>query len=371
MKPRLPPSVAPACLVAALVLSFSTRIQAQPAPSDPPDKARARALLKEGVRLLNAGQHAPALRKFEDAYAAFPSAKILVNIGTAQSALGRPADAANTYQRYLDSESGDAAQLPAVRTALADLDAKLGRLAVKLRGPTGSAGEVRVANGAWLALSATTLVRVAPGHFEIQARSAAGAREAGASGAIAAGEQKEIVVELTPPESTSAPPDSGPHARATQPEPARNAATLAMPATSPTSATLATRAASIEAAPSMVELTARRSEASSWGASRWTPLRYGAVAAGVAGVLGVSAMAVLALRARSMWNDARSDTDSKLASRAATQANLATGAGVLGVAALGAGTVLWFVGAPRDRESKSVTAVIDRTHVGLAVWGQF
>jgi hypothetical protein len=356
MKPRLP-SVAVASLVAALAL-VSTRVDAQPA-SDPPEKAKARALLKEGVRLLNAGQPAPALRKFEDAYATFPSVKILVNIGTAQSALGRPADAANTYQRYLDGESGDAPQLPAVRTALADLDAKLGRLAVKLRSPGGSAGEVRVASGAWMSLSATTLVRVAPGHFEIQARSTAGTREAGASGAISAGEQKDIVVDLTPPESAPAPPDSAPHPRATQPEPP------------PIAATPATHAASIDAAPSMAELSARRSDASSRGTSRWTPLRYGAVAAGAAGVLGVSAMAVLALRARGMWNDARAGTDSKLASRAATQANLATGAGVLGVAALGAGTVLWFVGAPRDRESKAVTAVVDRTHVGFAVTGQF
>ena len=100
-------AVVRAFLIAALVVA--TRVHAQPAPPDPPEKVKARSLLKEGVRLLNASQFATALRKFEDAYAAFPSAKILVNIGTAQSGLGRPADAANTYQRYLDSAGDDAA----------------------------------------------------------------------------------------------------------------------------------------------------------------------------------------------------------------------------------------------------------------------
>jgi hypothetical protein len=349
------------CAVLALVIAAllaASRAHAEPAPVEPAEKARARALLKEGVRLLNAGQHEPALHKFEDAYAAFPSAKILINIGTAQSGLGRLADAANTYQRYLDSESGDAAQLPAVRAALAELDAKVGRLAVKLRGPAGASGEVRVASGAWIALSPSGLVRVAPGRFELQARSGAGAREAGASGAISAAEQREVIVDVSPPEP-----------EATQPDVPRTGATLrdAPPGNAPPLG-----ASSSDPPPSFSELAARRSVARSPAtASRWTPLRYGAVAAGATGVLGISAMAVLALRARSMWNDARTDTDSKLAGRAATQANLATGAGVIGVAALGVGTALWFIGAPPERESKIVTAVVDRTQVGLAITGQF
>ena len=127
-----------------------------------------------------------------------------------------------------------------------------------------------------------------------------------------------------------------------------------------------------DSAPSSVSgAAARPSIAASERAGRWTPLRYGAAAAGVVGATGIGAMAVLALRARSMWSDAQAGGDSKLASRAAAQANLATGAGVLGVAALAAGTVLWFVGAPRDRESTAVTAIVDGTQAGLTVSGQF
>jgi hypothetical protein len=126
-----------------------------------------------------------------------------------------------------------------------------------------------------------------------------------------------------------------------------------------------------DSASSLSLAAARPSVVTSERAGRWTPLRYGAAAAGVVGVTGIGAMAVLALRARSMWSDAQAGGDSKLASRAATQANLATGAGVLGVAALAAGTVLWFVGAPRGRESTAVTAIVDGTQASLAVSGQF
>jgi hypothetical protein len=113
-------------------------------------------------------------------------------------------------------------------------------------------------------------------------------------------------------------------------------------------------------------------------ASRWTPLRQGAVVAGAAGVAGLAAMTVLALRARSMWNEAQPNMNAALARQAATRANLATGAGVVGVAALGAGVVLWLVGAPSNRgagdrraERKTVTAFVDGTRVGLAVTGEF
>jgi hypothetical protein len=95
------------------------------------------------------------------------------------------------------------------------------------------------------------------------------------------------------------------------------------------------------------------------------------VVAGAIGGAGLIAMSVLALDARSMWKHAQPEKDLELARRAATRANLATGAGVLGAAALGTGIVLWFVGAPRDREPPAVTAMIDGNHVGLAVQGAF
>ena len=360
--------------IVALAL-VGARVQAEPAPADPPEKAKARALLKEGVRLLDAGQLIPALRRFEDAYAAFPSAKILVNIGTAQSGLGRSSDAANTYQRYLDSGNEDPVQVPAVTTALAELDAKLGRLMVKVRGSAG-ATSVRVANGPWIPLSPSGLVRVAPGRFDVQVRATAGSREASASGTVAAREQRDVVVDLAPQESVreSAGTQSDSPAHAAAQESASRA--IAIPSESPSREAAPGSAIgpagpelSPEAPSPAGTADARVSVEPQARASRWTPLRQGAVVAGAVGIVGLTAMSVLAVGARSMWNDARMDMDVNMARQAATRANLATGAGVIGAAALGTGIVLWFVGAPRDRAPQAVTAIIDGTQVGLAVMG--
>lgn len=395
-------------LVLVATSLIAAHLHAQPPASEPPEKAKARTLLKEGVRLLDAGQLAPALRKFEDAYAAFASAKILINIGTAQNGLRRWADAANTYQRFLDSGADDAAQLPGVTAALAELDAKLGRLAVNVRGAARSPSELRImsrsaseprtAGRGWIPLPPSGVVRVAPGRFEVQVRAGIGGREVSVSGTIAAREQREVVVDLAaqdlardvapgadarasdgaetqriaastrvavaPPASTDAAPLSA--------APVAHAAdrTLTAPGTLSADTASATTPRVADARPAdgvekrlPGEPPARR--------SRWTPLRRGAVVAGAIGGAGLIAMSVLALDARSMWNHAQPEKDLELARRAATRANLATGAGVLGAAALGTGIVLWFVGAPRDREPPAVTAMIDGNHVGLAVQGAF
>lgn len=397
-------------LVLVATSLIAAHLHAQPSASEPPEKAKARTLLKEGVRLLDAGQLAPALRKFEDAYAAFPSAKILINVGTAQNRLGRWADAANTYQRYLDSGADDAAQLPAVTAALAELDARLGRLAVKVRGAGRSPSELRVvsrsaseprsasrASRGWTPLPPSGVVRVAPGRFEVQLRAGIGGREVSVSGTIAAREQREVVADLAAQDPVRNPP--GAEARAgdgadTQRIAASVRAMVAPPASTdaaPGSAAPGAHAAdraltapgTLPADPAALtpprvadaavadgverrlpgESPARR--------SRWTPLRQGAVVAGAIGGAGLIAMSVLALDARSMWNHAQPEKDLELARRAATRANLATGAGVLGAAALGTGILLWLVGAPHDREPPAVTAIVDGNHVGIAAQGAF
>src|SRR6266508_4139833 len=59
------------------------------------------ALLAEGVRQLTAGAHEQALANFLAAYAKVESPRLLVNIAAILRDMGRLADAANTYQRYL------------------------------------------------------------------------------------------------------------------------------------------------------------------------------------------------------------------------------------------------------------------------------
>jgi tetratricopeptide (TPR) repeat protein len=68
---------------------------------DPSVRPLAQALMIEGVKQLQAKSYEQALANFLEAYAKFPSPKILLNIGSTLRDMGRLADAANTYQRYL------------------------------------------------------------------------------------------------------------------------------------------------------------------------------------------------------------------------------------------------------------------------------
>ena len=69
---------------------------AQSAPgaaTDPQGKARAQVLLKEGSALYKQADFAAALRKFEEAYALYPSPKLQFNIAQADRELGRIVEA--------------------------------------------------------------------------------------------------------------------------------------------------------------------------------------------------------------------------------------------------------------------------------------
>jgi hypothetical protein len=107
-------------IVVACISLLGPHASAQPAPQ--PDKVDARSLMQSGVKLLEAKDYLGALAVFKDAYARFQSAKILLNIGTTQALLGRKADAANSYQRYLDAPDTDPAKRADVATQLTELD---------------------------------------------------------------------------------------------------------------------------------------------------------------------------------------------------------------------------------------------------------
>ena len=80
-----------------------TQITQDPAVQvdDPQKRTLAQGLMVEGVKQLQAKAYDQALANFLEAYNAFPSPKILLNIGSTLRDMGRLADAANTYQRYL------------------------------------------------------------------------------------------------------------------------------------------------------------------------------------------------------------------------------------------------------------------------------
>jgi tetratricopeptide (TPR) repeat protein len=119
-------------LLLALLAQASTSSPAGPTE----DKAKAKALLREGLTLNQRGEHAQALEKFEAAYAAYPSPKLWFNIGQVQLDLGQPAEAMAAFEKFLafvpDAQPEDKR---VAKAAVAQLGKKLGRLQVKCETP--------------------------------------------------------------------------------------------------------------------------------------------------------------------------------------------------------------------------------------------
>jgi hypothetical protein len=141
----------------------STITLAQPAG----DKSDAAALMQSGVKLLEGKDYLGALAVFKNAYERFPSAKILLNIGTTLKLLGRDADAANIYQRYLDASDTDPKRRPEVEKLLDKIDAQVGRVEIKV---TPSDSIVTVDDDDWLHVVHAATWRLAPGRHDITAR---------------------------------------------------------------------------------------------------------------------------------------------------------------------------------------------------------
>lgn len=71
-------------------------------------KKRAGALIDDGNRQMGAEHPEQALRSYEQAYQAFPSPKILINLAEAERALGHPTQALALYRRFLAEAAPEA-----------------------------------------------------------------------------------------------------------------------------------------------------------------------------------------------------------------------------------------------------------------------
>jgi len=157
----------------------------------------ARALFEDGNKLLEKGNYVDALEKFRAAYARWANPKILLNIGTTLRQLGRNAEAADTYAKYLADSAADPKRTAEVTQVLADLEAKIGKLEIVL------AKRARVLiDGRLLGeLEGTVLARVEPGVHAIAIEPSTG-KATMLNVSVAAGEKR--TVEITPPEAPPA-----------------------------------------------------------------------------------------------------------------------------------------------------------------------
>ncbi len=180
---------------------------------DPKARPLAAALMTEGVRQLRAQAYEQALANFLEAYAKFPSPKILLNIGSTLRDMGRLADAANTYQRYLADPATGTERIAEVKQLLVDLDQELTVLTLRVQ-PRGA--EVSIDAGPFVAVGSTLQTRVRPGLHLVRVRKGAASTELTINGFE--GETKDIAAAIpepaptpgTPPAST---PTSTPPAR--------------------------------------------------------------------------------------------------------------------------------------------------------------
>jgi hypothetical protein len=131
------------------------------------DKVDAQSLMQSGVKLLEAKDYLGALAVFKTAYEQFPSGKILLNIGTTLKLLGRDADAANAYQRYLDAHDADPKRQAEVSKLVAKLDKTVGRYDIVV---TPSDAQVHIDDDDWLNVVRGASWRVTPGRHSIEVK---------------------------------------------------------------------------------------------------------------------------------------------------------------------------------------------------------
>jgi len=84
------------------------------------------ALLGQGTKLYQQGDVADALEKFQAAYAAFPSPKLMFNIGQANRDLSRPVEALEAFEKFLVGAADASPEMIAdARKSVAQLQKKL------------------------------------------------------------------------------------------------------------------------------------------------------------------------------------------------------------------------------------------------------
>jgi hypothetical protein len=164
--------------------------------NDPKARPLAQALMSEGVKQLKAQAYDQALANFLEAYNKFPSPKILLNIASTLRDMGRAADAANTYQRYLEDPATGSDRIAEVKELLIKLDEQLTILTVRVT-PKGT--DVSIDGGPFVAVGSTLLTRVRPGLHMVRARHGDATTETTVNGFEA--ETKDVAIEVKAPEA--------------------------------------------------------------------------------------------------------------------------------------------------------------------------
>ncbi|MBA3541851.1 MAG: hypothetical protein H0T79_19710 [Deltaproteobacteria bacterium] len=151
----------------------------------------AQSLMTEGVRQLRARNFDQALANFLEAYGKFPSPRILLNIASTLRDMGRLAEAANTYQRYLLDPASGADRVAEVKELLIKLDEQLTILTVRVF-PRNS--EISIDGGPFIPVGSSLVTRVRSGIHLVRIKHGEHSNEHTVNGFE--GENKEVAAAL-------------------------------------------------------------------------------------------------------------------------------------------------------------------------------
>jgi hypothetical protein len=182
--------------------------------TDPKARPLAAALMAEGVRQLQAHAYEQALANFLEAYDKLPSPKILLNIGSTLRDMGRLADAANTYQRYLSDPATGPERIAEVKKLLVELDGRLTLLTVRVQ-PKGS--DISIDAGPFITVGTAFVARVRPGIHLVRVRKGTAVSELTVNGFE--GETKDVTVSVVPAATPAAVTPTTPTVRTPEPPP--------------------------------------------------------------------------------------------------------------------------------------------------------
>jgi len=150
-------------LASFVALSLVAQVSSETDSSEA--KAKAQALLNEGAQYYERAEFADALDKFDQAYEAFPSPKLLFNIGQASRELGRPVDAVEAFEKFLEQASEAPPEMIAeARRSVDELLPRVGKLLIDC----GISGAEITVDGKRVGESPISdLIRVEPGTHQV------------------------------------------------------------------------------------------------------------------------------------------------------------------------------------------------------------
>lgn len=164
------------------------------APAHANEREEAEALMKAGTTCWDQADFNCALRHYREAYARYPAAQLLVNMASTLKQLGRYAEAADVYERYLSDPTSDPAYHDRVAALVDELDEKVGRLTVVVKPNSASVrlDEQALPASRWaqhrVDVGEHTLTASAPGHADTVRRIH-----------ISAGQRLRVALVLAPP----------------------------------------------------------------------------------------------------------------------------------------------------------------------------